>query len=524
MGKRTARSFNGLAIFVFLLYFANVSSNSIRTSIIDVMKNDKNLDQAPPVFLYTNTNISTCVNVSYPEGDITDYSYKKTFLCLAFYDTWYKVCKSSVWSDRFRNNFTDAKTFNNYLLKLAPKENNNNSEVMFCESIKGLTFSYKKLKPWLSHLKHLNSYDTCHPLCYDIDGKFTPLCEILAWSKSIDNDDQKVFKESQTGLESKKVEKSSQTIEEVQKPKDSKTLMESPVILSKLQSAAKVSNNNNINEDKSVSAPNETTKPPNSLNKPTETSIANPNSAGDEKHTNDHTILNLEKADDKPTHFKDTSKVIAQPHNDKNEQPHSDKQEPKSVNAKTSNDLETQNINEGSHNEVKKLQNTNKASEEIGVNTAKENIEENVKENNEENVKEINNEDKTVDWTNAEDNGLMDDQNNTGEPDTPIDTDQPQNIHKPLEEKDNISSFRAMRTDEESHFFTYFTVLSLISIAAYIGYYNKQKILAIVLEGRRSRNSRGRRRPSTANYRKLDCTLEEAVTSQCNANVTHVIY
>lgn len=50
------------------------------------------------------------------------------------------------------------------------------------------------------------------------------------------------------------------------------------------------------------------------------------------------------------------------------------------------------------------------------------------------------------------------------------------------------------------------------------------QILAIVLEGRRSRNNRGRRRPSTANYRKLDCTLEEAVTSQCNANVTHVIY
>jgi len=50
------------------------------------------------------------------------------------------------------------------------------------------------------------------------------------------------------------------------------------------------------------------------------------------------------------------------------------------------------------------------------------------------------------------------------------------------------------------------------------------QIFAIVLEGRRSRSNRGRRRPSTASYRKLDCTLEEAVTSQCNANVTHVIY
>ncbi|KOC63968.1 Trans-Golgi network integral membrane protein 1 [Habropoda laboriosa] len=111
-------------------------------------------------------------------------------------------------------------------------------------------------------------------------------------------------------------------------------------------------------------------------------------------------------------------------------------------------------------------------------------------------------------------------------PDMIIDTgDQGQNIPDPSEQRDDIiSHYHNITSEEESHFFTYFTVVSLISIAAYIGYHNKQKILAIVLEGRRSRNSRGRRRPSTANYRKLNCTLEEAVTSQCNANVTHVIY
>lgn len=46
----------------------------------------------------------------------------------------------------------------------------------------------------------------------------------------------------------------------------------------------------------------------------------------------------------------------------------------------------------------------------------------------------------------------------------------------------------------------------------------------MVLEGRRSRGGRGRRRHSSANYRKLDCTLEEAVNSQCDSNSTHVIY
>ncbi|XP_033334084.2 uncharacterized protein LOC117224951 [Megalopta genalis] len=510
MGKRTARSLYGLTIFVFLLYFAK---DSISTSIIDVMRNDGELNRIP-VFLYNDTNISTCVNVSYSERNITDYASKYTLLCLAFYDTWYKVSKSSLWSDRFNNNFTDAKTFNYYLLKFVPKEKNDDSEIKkFCESIKGITFSYEKLKPLLSRLQHINRYDMCRPICFDMDRNFTPLCEILAWSKSIDNEIQKVNNESQTGLESKKVEKPKKLSEETQNLKDQKLSNESQVTTSKSQDGTKALNNIDNNEDKSAAAHKEKTRPLNSERK------LNP--VEDEKHTNDHTI-SQQKSTIELTHSKDVNKaqdsqnVNEKPHNDKIESqnviepPHSDKQEPKNVNEESHRI--TQNINEATHSEVKELQNTNKESEELGVNTAKENNE------------ELNKEDKQIEWNNAEDNGLMDDQNNTGEPDAPIDTDQSQNKHKPIDEKDNMSSFRTMRTDEESHFFTYFTILSLISIAAYIGYYNKQKILAIVLEGRRSRNSRGRRRPSTANYRKLDCTLEEAVTSQCNANVTHVIY
>ncbi|KAL7289314.1 hypothetical protein TKK_0017245 [Trichogramma kaykai] len=81
------------------------------------------------------------------------------------------------------------------------------------------------------------------------------------------------------------------------------------------------------------------------------------------------------------------------------------------------------------------------------------------------------------------------------------------------------------RQEEESHYFAYFTTISLICFILYIGYHNKQKLFAMVLEGRRSRRGRGsRRRPSTANYRKLDSNLEEAVTSQCNSNATNIIY
>ncbi|XP_074114696.1 uncharacterized protein LOC141537555 isoform X2 [Cotesia typhae] len=81
------------------------------------------------------------------------------------------------------------------------------------------------------------------------------------------------------------------------------------------------------------------------------------------------------------------------------------------------------------------------------------------------------------------------------------------------------------KEDDDSHFFGYFSILGLIcGMGGCVLYHHKQKVLAILLEGRRSRGGRGRRRPSTANYRKLDCTLEEAVTSQCSSNATNVIY
>ncbi|GLV32019.1 hypothetical protein CBL_07778 [Carabus blaptoides fortunei] len=75
---------------------------------------------------------------------------------------------------------------------------------------------------------------------------------------------------------------------------------------------------------------------------------------------------------------------------------------------------------------------------------------------------------------------------------------------------------------EDSNFFAYFMFVSVLFIAGYVLYHNKQKILALVLEGRRDRNSR--RRPNTASYRKLNSNLEEAVTSKCSGSAAHVIY
>nr|CAI5859735.1 unnamed protein product [Callosobruchus analis] len=61
--------------------------------------------------------------------------------------------------------------------------------------------------------------------------------------------------------------------------------------------------------------------------------------------------------------------------------------------------------------------------------------------------------------------------------------------------------------DGESYFFQYFMV-----------------VLALVLEGKRSKTQYRSRRPNSANYHKLDTNLEEAISSNCNKNSSHVIY
>lgn len=68
----------------------------------------------------------------------------------------------------------------------------------------------------------------------------------------------------------------------------------------------------------------------------------------------------------------------------------------------------------------------------------------------------------------------------------------------------------------DSNFFTYLCIVMFLSILFYILYHNRHKLLALVLEGRRgSRRPRERSRGgSKAAYSKLDCNLEEAITSK----------
>ena len=80
--------------------------------------------------------------------------------------------------------------------------------------------------------------------------------------------------------------------------------------------------------------------------------------------------------------------------------------------------------------------------------------------------------------------------------------------------------------DSDSNFFSYFMFLMLACVIAYVAYHNKQKILALILEGRRTRTSGrgGRRKQHTAAYQKLDSNLEEAIQSSGHVHSNQVIY
>ncbi|XP_076683199.1 uncharacterized protein LOC143376594 [Andrena cerasifolii] len=481
MGKRTARSFCELGTVIFLLYFAKVPSATsapIEQSILGVMNADRDLRCDVPTFLYDSNITQTCSNLTYP-GESLKFTVEKknTFLCLAFYDTWYKACDPS----QILKPFTNTSTFYSYIQKFFPK-GGEESQTMFCENVKDVVFSHKKLQPWLSQI-NLKRPKVCDRMCFNVDETFNPFCAILAWSKSIDDNkkrdvvpkgntatevDQRV-EPKVVGPELNKGSRQGTTGKEISK--DTNDAKNNPHI-----SPAVITKSEPVIE----------TLVPKIMQKSSEISVSKPspitNSDPVEKHetSNNNSPLASKDQEEAPPNINPAN--VSDNSRKPSEAIHSS----------------TNNVDNGVAESGKD------ANDDIRTSTLSENTQDH---------------DPSV--SQGEWNPSEEDQND----DQAIETgDQRPSILEVSGRKDTTSSFHSIRPDDESHFITYFTIISMVSIAAYIGYHNKQKILAIVLEGRRARNSRGRRRPSTANYRKLDCTLEEAVTSQCNANVTHVIY
>lgn len=94
----------------------------------------------------------------------------------------------------------------------------------------------------------------------------------------------------------------------------------------------------------------------------------------------------------------------------------------------------------------------------------------------------------------------------------------------------NVASARSdpFLEGTDSNFFSYFMAMMFVCIVLYVAYHNKTKVIALVLEGRRS-SSDGRgggigRRKHTAAYRKLDTNLEEAIKSNNSGRTAQIIY
>ncbi len=73
-------------------------------------------------------------------------------------------------------------------------------------------------------------------------------------------------------------------------------------------------------------------------------------------------------------------------------------------------------------------------------------------------------------------------------------------------------------------YFSYLVVASIVCFAVYLVFHNKQKILALILEGRRKKGGSRRSRSSSAQYRKLDNNLEEAMGGNGSDSLRQIIY
>jgi len=103
-----------------------------------------------------------------------------------------------------------------------------------------------------------------------------------------------------------------------------------------------------------------------------------------------------------------------------------------------------------------------------------------------------------------------------------LDNEEPKAEKEMIETKYENNMKSVPEIDEKSSFFGYFILLSIVAIIAYLVFHNKQKILALILEGRRRQGNR--RRSGGREYRKLDSNLEDTMDPGKETSLRQVIY
>lgn len=183
-----------LNCFVLFLSFTGVRSAPVAMSIIDVMKNDSKICPTSK-FLYDSKYTKPCASIAYPTTSWV-YCNSETlnnFLCLGVYDTAYKICQ---YSSQLQILFNNTATFNSYVEKYVLNEHEQEG---VCLSLQGFTPLYDKIESlWGPLVESLNIPHKCGKICFDLEDKFQPLCAVLAWIKSIDDNMMKNVKEIET--------------------------------------------------------------------------------------------------------------------------------------------------------------------------------------------------------------------------------------------------------------------------------------------------------------------------------------
>lgn len=186
-------------------------------------------------------------------------------------------------------------------------------------------------------------------------------------------------------------------------------------------------------------------------------------------------------------------------------------------NEKTSDDTNNKD-------EVKKIDISNGKEDETSKKT-QENVDQNVNDDGDNifdtdaSPSEVLQEDKDPDAYNEDEDGMIGDNNrNTG-------LKQPQtNNEEEVESSNDRNGPKivdvSFQEDPDSNFFMYLCGVMFLCVFLYVLQQNRNKLLALCLEGRRGnrRNRERSRGGSKAVYSKLDCNLEEAIMSKKSLN------